>query len=113
MDPDRCQEQLNRTGKRGGGIVGITQMSTALGRWALSYNLRSHIAAETKELYHLGYADDINNNERSASRQKKNTAHKDALYSNLQRFAAFSPSTNEALQNIATKTLRHIRLIAP
>ena len=113
VDPDQSQEQLNRTGKRGGGIVGITQMPTALGRWALSFNLRSHIAAETKELYHLGYADDINYNEGSASRQKKDTAHKDALYSSLQRFVVFSPSTNEALQNILTKTLQHIRLIAP
>ena len=113
VDPDQSQEQLNRIGKRGGGIVGITQMPTALGRWALSFNLRSHIAAETKELYHLGYADDINYNEGSASRQKKDTAHKDALYSSLQRFVVFSPSTNEALQNILTKTLQHIRLIAP
>ena len=104
---------MNRIGKRGGGIVGITKMPTALGRWALSYNLRSHIAAETKELCHLGYADDINYNEGSASRQKKDTAHKDALYNSLQRFAVFSPSTNEALQNILTKTLQHIRLIAP
>ena len=77
----------------------------ALGRWALSYNLRSHIAAETKELYHLGYADDINHNEGSASKQKKDTAHEDALYSNLQGFAVFSPSTNETLQNVATKDL--------
>ena len=113
VDPDQSQEQLNRIGKRGGGIVGITKMPTALGRWALSYNLRSYIAAEMKELYHLGYADDINYNEGSASRQKKDTAHKDALYSSLQRFVVFSLSTNKALQNIVTKTLQHIRLIAP
>ena len=105
VDPDQSQEWLNGIGKRGGGIVGITQTPTALGRWALSYNLRSHIAAETKELYHLGYADDINHNEGSASRQEKDTAHEDALYSNLQRFAVFSPSTNETLQNVATKDL--------
>ena len=46
--PDQSQEQLNRIGKHGGGIVGITKMPTALGRWALSYNLRSHIAAENE-----------------------------------------------------------------
>ena len=80
VDPDQSQEQLNRIGKRGGGIVGITQMPIGLGRWALSHNLRSHIAAETKELYYLGYADDINYNKGSASRQKKDTAHKDALH---------------------------------
>jgi len=37
--------------KKGGGIVGITKTSTALSRWALSYNLRLHMAIETKVLY--------------------------------------------------------------
>ena len=47
VDPDQSQEWLNNTGKKGGVIVGITN-TTALSRWALSYNLRSRIGSETK-----------------------------------------------------------------
>ena len=32
VDPDQSQEWLNVTGKRGGGIVGITRTTTALSR---------------------------------------------------------------------------------
>ena len=36
VDLDQNQEWLNATGKKGGGIVGITRTPTALGRWSLS-----------------------------------------------------------------------------
>ena len=36
VDPDQSQEWLNGTGKKGGGIVGITKTPTALSRWAVS-----------------------------------------------------------------------------
>jgi hypothetical protein len=44
VDPDQSQEWLNATGKKGGGIVGITRTATELSRWSLSYNLRFHIS---------------------------------------------------------------------
>ena len=53
VDPDQAQEWINGTGKKGGGIVGITKTTTALSRWALSYNLRSHISVNTHEMYHI------------------------------------------------------------
>ena len=52
VDPDHSQEWLNATGKFGGGIVGITKTTSALSRWTLSYNTRSHIAADTSALFH-------------------------------------------------------------
>jgi hypothetical protein len=36
VDPDQSQEWLNATGKKGGGIIGITRTNTALCRWPLS-----------------------------------------------------------------------------
>ena len=48
VDPDQAMEWINGTGKRGGGIVGITKTVSALYRWTLSYNLRSDIAAESQ-----------------------------------------------------------------
>ena len=44
VDPDHSQEWLNGTGKRGGGIVGITKTTTALSRWTLSFNFRAQIS---------------------------------------------------------------------
>ena len=43
VDPDQSKEWLNGTGKKDGGIIGITKTSTALSRWALSYIMRSHM----------------------------------------------------------------------
>lgn len=39
VDPDQSQEWLGCIGKKGGGIIGITKTSSALSRWALSFNL--------------------------------------------------------------------------
>ena len=41
VSPDQAQEWLNWTGKKSGGIVGITKTKSALSCWALSYNLQS------------------------------------------------------------------------
>ena len=46
VSPDQAQEWLNVTGKKGGGVAGITKTASALSRWALSYNLRSHVTAD-------------------------------------------------------------------
>lgn len=39
VDPNQTQEWLGCIGKKGGGIVGIRKTSSALSRWALSFNL--------------------------------------------------------------------------
>ena len=69
VDPDQSQEWLNGTGKRGGGIVGITRMTAALCRWTLSFNLRAHIAALTRKMYHVKDNDEITCNESNPSRK--------------------------------------------
>ena len=79
------KEWLNGTGKRGGGIVGITKSTTTLTRWALSYNLRVHIASQIRELYnvHLSLDDEIKNNESTASRMTKDCDQQGALKDTL------------------------------
>ena len=52
--PDQSQEWLNGTGKRGGGIVGITKTTTALSRWTLSFNFRAQISAQTRQMLNGG-----------------------------------------------------------
>lgn len=51
VDPDHSQEWLNAVGKSGGGIVGITRISEALNRWALSFNHRSNITIQTRQMF--------------------------------------------------------------
>ena len=61
VSPDQAQEWLNGTGKKGGAIVGITKTKSALSRWALSHNVRSQIATETRELLHVNLDESIHN----------------------------------------------------
>ena len=105
VDPDQSQEWLNCVGKKGGGIIGITKTSSALGRWALSYNLRSHLALETREVFGLGSGDNFVHNETTKSRQKRDSVDEDALLLVLSRFGLFSSDMPQTLQNIANKDL--------
>ena len=105
VSPDQAQEWLNGTGKKGGGIVGITKTPSALSRWALSYNLRSHIAAETSVMFDLNMDDSLVHKEGSKGRLKLDNAAENELYSTLKRFNVFSVSDEKTLQNIATKDL--------
>lgn len=54
VDLDQSQEWLNGIGKKGDGIA---KMTSTLSRWALSFNLRAHLANETKLLYGIGRDD--------------------------------------------------------
>lgn len=103
VDPDHSQEWLGCIGKKGGDIVGITKTSSALSRWALSFNLRSHLAQDTKVAYGQGPDDDYICNEMATSRMKRNYADEDALLAVLQRFGLFSAILSKKLQNIANK----------
>lgn len=106
VDPDQAQEWLNGTGKRCGGIVGITNTSSALNRWALSYNLRSHIAADTHEMFHIYPKDIVSHNEAKPARQHQDNADENALFLTFRRFQVFTANIQpNVLQNIATKDL--------
>ena len=41
VSADQSTEWLNATGKKSGGLVRITRITSALNRWTLSYNLRT------------------------------------------------------------------------
>lgn len=87
VDPDQAQEWLNGTGKRGGGIVGITQSTTtALSRWTLSYNLRSQIASDTYAMYNL-FSGNIHLPESGTSRQNRDRDDENSVFTTFQRFS--------------------------
>ena len=89
VDPDQAMEWINGTGKKGGGIIGITKTTSALSRWTLSYNLRSHIADETHAMYSLYPGGTRVHNEATKSRQKRDNVDENALLSAFQGFNVF------------------------
>lgn len=105
VDPDQAMEWINGTGKKGGGIIGITKRTSALCRWTLSYNLRSHIAAETHAMYNNSPGSIRVHNEATKSRQKRDNDDEIALLSVFQGFKVFASVSPESLQNLATKDL--------
>lgn len=105
VDPDQSQEWLNGIGKKRGGIIGITKTSSALSRWALSYNLRSHLANETRAVYHLDSDDEYSHNESGKGRQTQDSRDEDNLLTTLKSFKLFSDEACQDLQNMATKDI--------
>lgn len=98
-------EWTNGTGKKGGGIIGITKTTSALCRWTLSYNLRSHIAAETHAMYSNSPGCIRVHKEATKSRQKRDNDDEIALLSVFEGFKVFASVSPGSLQNLATKDL--------
>jgi uncharacterized protein YdcH (DUF465 family) len=103
VSPDQSQEWLNGTGKKGGGIIGITKNITALSRWALSFNLRSQISKDTKEMYGVGLDHSTLHKETSKSRRRQDTDAEKRVVQKLVSFGVFSDETGAKLRNIVTK----------
>ncbi|KAG1713911.1 Lactosylceramide 1,3-N-acetyl-beta-D-glucosaminyltransferase [Nymphon striatum] len=103
--PDHSQEWLNCIGKKEGGIVGITKTTSALSRWALSYNLRANIASRTREMFMVGLDDQMIHNETTPARRKRDNENERNILKTLARFKVFSTdaSLSDGLINIATK----------
>ena len=110
VDPDQSQEWLNGTGKKGGGIIGITKTSTALSRWALSYNLRSHISTETRGMYNINADEEATvHNESTQGRRKHDNEDEDNLMTALMPLNLFSNNTSPVLQKYYDKGPGHTR----
>ena len=108
VDPDQGQEWFNGNGKRGGGIVGITRTTAALCRWTLSYNLRAHIAALTREIYHIDDDVHIACNESNPSRNRLDNDDEKKVIELLHQANIFNVNQQadvERLQNMVTKNL--------
>ena len=80
VDPDQGQEWINGTGKRCGGIVGITRTTSAFARWTLSYNLRSRIATDTHAMYGLNHSRQVLHKECGKRRMIRDNKDESALF---------------------------------
>ena len=106
VDPDQTMQWINGTGKKGGGIIGITKTTSALCKWTLSFNLRSHIAELTDEMYSLYHGITDLHNETTKSRQNRVNDDVSSLMSTFLGFSVSSSVSHPAtLQNLVTKDL--------
>ncbi|CAB3991623.1 Hypothetical predicted protein [Paramuricea clavata] len=111
VSADHSLEWLNSIGKRGGGIVGITKTSSALSRWALSYNLRSEIAEKTHEMFGLVQEDTYSYNESAPARIVRDNKDEESLISVFEQHHVFSPTSHpECLFSIAMKDLATVEI---
>jgi hypothetical protein len=90
VDPDQAMEWINGTWKEGGGVIGIRKTTSALCRWTLLYNMRSHIAAETHAVFNQGPGSVRVHNEANKSRQNRDNDDEAALLLVFQRCKVFS-----------------------
>ena len=105
VDPDHSQEWLNGARKRAGRIVGITtkKHSQPLSRRALSYNVRSQIAAATRKMSAFVLGDHMNRNESTTARTRRDHNDECQVIQCLYRFKVFSTNSPiDTLHNIAT-----------
>lgn len=105
VDPDQAMEWINGTGKKGGGIIGITRTPSALSRWTLSYNMRSHIADETHLMFSNTSVRASVHKEATKSREERDNRDELALVLAFREFKVFDSVSPGSLQNLATKDL--------
>ena len=91
--------------KKNGGIVGITKTPSALHRWALSYNFRSHIASQTSKMFNVHDDDRLVHKESGMRRCEQDNRAETALHDTLKQYGVFSQKSNESLQNATNKDL--------
>ena len=105
VDPDQAMEWINGTGKKVGGIVGITKTTSALSRWALTYNLRMQITDETYAMFHHSINCTQSHKEMTVARQSRDHRDETALVDSFNQFKMFQSTSPELLQNLVTKDL--------
>ena len=69
--------------------MGITKTSSALSRWALSYNLRSQIADNTHTMFGLHQEDKFSHNESTPGRKDRDQKDKSSLLTILKQYKVF------------------------
>ena len=85
-------------------MIGVTKKSAAPNRWALSYNFRLALAADTRKMFGIHHDDPYMHNEATPPRIERDISDEDAIKETFQRFNAFTGNGDPTkLQMIATK----------
>ena len=95
VDSYQGQEWLNGTGKKVGGIVGITEK---VSRWALSFNLRAQIPADTRQVYGLTLDDSLIHKETKRSNNKHDSEAEEKVIQAFKKSGIFSQNETQGVQ---------------
>ncbi|KAK1895693.1 glycoprotein [Dissostichus eleginoides] len=105
VSADESTEWLNATGKKSGGLVGITRIAASLSRWTLSYNLRTVIASQTKAMLRLttdDEDDEYTHTECTKSRMERDDGDESKICVSLKEHCVFQDG-GDTLKNIINK----------
>ena len=101
---------LNGVGKKVGGIKGITKTMPALCRGALSCNLQSHVAMETRLAFGLRSGDDLTHTETTRVRKRVHQQEENSMFEVIKRLRMFSDDLPETLRDIVNEDLATIAI---
>ena len=107
VSADQSTEWLNATGKRNGGSIGITRISSAISRWAMSFNLRKVISSQTATMLGLTPDDEedvYTLNECSKTRMERDDSDEGGIVVLLQQHCVFRDGP-DTLSNIMNNDL--------
>ena len=107
VSADQSTEWLNATGKKSGGLIGITRISSAINRWALSFNLRNVISSQTAMMLGLtpdDEEDEYTHNECSKTRMERDDSDEGRIVVSLQQHGVFQDGP-DTLRNIMNNDL--------
>ena len=105
VSADQCTEWLDAIGKKNGGLVGITRVSSALSRWTLSYNLRTVIASQTTAMLRLTTDDEDGehtHNKCTKGRMEKDDIDEGNIVVSLKLYGVFQDG-GDTLKNLIDK----------
>lgn len=105
VSTDQSTEWLNATGKKSGGLVGITRIPASLSRWTLSYNLRTVIASQTTAMLRLttdDEDDEYTHTECTKSRMERGDVDESRICLSLKEHSVFQDG-GDTLKNIINK----------
>ena len=108
VDPDHAQEWLNRASKIAGGIIGITNTTSALMNWNLTFNARPFIANQAYGMFDLKM-DRLVAKETTNARKGRDNIDEDKLLTTLTNFNVFSVNATNLI-NIATNDVASIEI---
>ena len=110
VSADQSTEWLNATGKKSGGLVGITRIATSLSRWTLSYNLRTVIASQTIVMLRLttdDEDDEYTHTECTKSRMERDDVDESRIYLSLKEHGVFKDGGDKLKNIINTQGCGH------
>jgi hypothetical protein len=98
ISDDQALEHINKTGKIAGGLIGITRSDSARDRWCITYNERTQLVRDTKEMFNITAErseDDMLHKDLGTKRLKTDKQEMRKIVDEFEKFGIFSCEAQE------------------